>query len=272
MNENEASEALTKEFSKIAPSKDDLSAIYNGKYGNTPDLGWGPKLRSRFKYYTPDDYYEAAVNNLVTPGCSWADIGCGRDIFPSNASLAEKLSKKADYLLGIDPDENINQNAYLNERFKGVLEEYTPNRKYDLVTLRMVAEHIANPESTIQELKKLSKPGGLVVIYTPNKWAPMSILARLTPMSMHHFFKKMLWDTEERDTFPVQFKMNTRKRLNHLFESKGFEEIYFSYLDDCRIFTKLYSLKYLELSLWRFFAALGLRYPENCLMGIYRMR
>jgi len=250
----------------------DLRETYDQKYGNKPDLGWGPKLRLKFDYYTPDDYYEATVKNLLKEGFSWADIGCGRNIFPSNPDLAEKLAQKAGYLLGVDPDENIYDNPYLDEKFKGTVDEYKPEREFDLITLRMVAEHVVDPDVAIQGLRNMARSGSLIVVYTPSKWAPMSILARFTPIGVHHFFKKLLWSTEERDTFPVQFKMNTRKRLKELFGSQGFDEVHFSYLDDCRIFSKAYVLKYLELSLWRTFKMLGLRYPEACLLGVYRLR
>ncbi len=254
----------------IGPSKDDLLAIYEGKYGNKPDLGWGPKMRLRFDYFTPDDHYEAIVNKLVVEGCTWADVGCGRDIFPSNKGLAESLSRRSSYLLGIDPDENIRDNPLLSEGFQGVIEDYVTNRQYDVVTLRMVAEHIADPKSAMTGIDKLIKHGGCVVIYTPNKWAPMSIWARSTPLSVHHFFKKILWNTEERDTFPVQFKMNTRNALCRLLQSSGFKEEYFSYLDDCRTFQKFSSLNSLELNARRMLNGMKLHYPENCLLGVYR--
>ena len=270
MRENSIS--LAKEVRTLAPSKEDLHTVYDEKYGNKQDIGWGPKLRSSFDYFTPDDYYEAVIMNLAKDNFSWVDIGCGHNIFPSNPELAIKLAQKAGFLLGIDPDENINDNLLLTEKFKGTIDEYNPKRKFDLITLRMVAEHIVNPDLTLEGIKKLAESGSLVVIYTPNKWAPSSILARYTPISVHHFFKKILWDTDERDTFPVQFRMNTREKLKALFQSKGFDEVYFTNLDDCRFFSKIYMLKYAELIFWRILKSLRIRYPESCLLGIYIMR
>jgi hypothetical protein len=52
-------------------------------------------MRLSFGYFTPDDHYEVLVARLVTSGCHWADIGCGRDIFPSNPQLARDLVARA---------------------------------------------------------------------------------------------------------------------------------------------------------------------------------
>jgi hypothetical protein len=61
-----------------------LLEVVRHKYGASGPTGWAPRLRSHFGYFTPDDIYEAAVASLVTPKTAWLDVGCGRDIFPSN--------------------------------------------------------------------------------------------------------------------------------------------------------------------------------------------
>jgi hypothetical protein len=108
-----------------------------------------------------------------------------------------------------------------------------------------------------------------VVIYTVNRWSPASLISRVVPFGLHHPIKHMLWKTEEKDTFPVAYRMNTRRRLRRLFEGHGFREVAFNYLDDCRTFAGSRPLLFMELSVRRGLNALGLRYPENCLLGVY---
>jgi 2-polyprenyl-3-methyl-5-hydroxy-6-metoxy-1,4-benzoquinol methylase len=252
------------------PTDEGLAELFRNKYSDWENVGWGPKLRARFGYFTPDDYYEALVANLVIPGSNWADVGCGRDIFPSNRDLARDLSSRAGYVLGIDPDPNIRENEFLSEAVQGMIDDYVPGRLYDVVTLRMVAEHVEHPASAITSISRMLKPGGHAVIYTPHKWAVLSIFARLTPLSAHHFFKKILWNTEERDTFPVQFKMNTGAKLGQLFHAAGFTEAHFELIDDCRVFQNYYPLSYLELLVHKLFTVLRLPYPECCIIGVYR--
>jgi hypothetical protein len=47
-------------------------------------------------------------------------------------------------------------------------------------------------------------------------------------------------------------------------------EAAFVRLDDCRTFARFRSLSELELQAMRSCRALGLPYPEHCLLGIYR--
>lgn len=255
-----------------APDPAQLRAIFDAKYRAAGGLGWGPRQRLRFGYYTPDDHYEALVASLVFDGCRWADVGCGRNIFPSNGSLARALTDRAGFVAGIDPDANINDNALLDEKFCGPIEDYKTARRFDLITLRMVAEHIARPRPVVAKLGEVAAPGCLVVIYTPSKYAPASIIASLTPMRVHHLAKKLLWRSQERDTFPVAYKMNSRSTLARLFSGNGFEEVLFRRLDDCRASLRFRYLNFLELSAWTVFRRLGLRYPETCLLGVYRKR
>jgi 2-polyprenyl-3-methyl-5-hydroxy-6-metoxy-1,4-benzoquinol methylase len=248
----------------------DLEQVFRLKYGDDPlALDWGPRIRWRFGYFSPDEHYEAVVNRLVIPGCDWLDVGCGRNIFPSNRPLAKLLAQRCALLVGVDPDETINDNDLVHERVRQSIEDYHTSRTFDLVTLRMAAEHVADPGRTLTTLARLTRRGGKVVIYTVNRWSPVPILTWLVPFQLHHLPKRVLWRTDPKDTFPVAYRMNTRKTLRRLFEEHGFSESEFRYLDDCRTLMRFRATLILELSLWRCLRALWLTYPENCLLGVY---
>jgi 2-polyprenyl-3-methyl-5-hydroxy-6-metoxy-1,4-benzoquinol methylase len=251
----------------LAPS---VREILTMKYGPSQTMGWGPRLRSQFNYRTPDDWYEALIFEQVTPDTVWLDVGCGRSMFPRNTRLAEILSQRCHLLVGADPSDNIDANPFVQQRSKCTIEEFETDLQFDLITLRMVAEHIRDPKSSIRALSRLTKAGGLVVIYTVWKWSPASIAAALTPMSFHHIAKRFLWGTQERDTFPVEYRMNTRSKLSALFNEAGFAEQNFFYLDDCRSSHRFKTLNALELTMWRFLRTLGLHYPERCILATYR--
>jgi ubiquinone/menaquinone biosynthesis C-methylase UbiE len=226
-------------------------------------------MRLRFNYYSPDEYYEAVVNKLVTSNCSWLDVGCGRYVFPNNTNLARSLANRCALLVGVDPDETIEENTFVHSRIRTTIEDFLSDRMFDLVTLRMVVEHFAHPESVVQSLSRLTKPGGKVVVYTINRWSAVSLITWLTPFKLHHPIKSLLWGAEEKDTFPVTYRMNTRNVLLRLFQQSGFAEQYFTYLDDCRSLSRFRVTQFLELCSWRVMRAFGCRYPENCLLGIY---
>lgn len=253
----------------LTPTKDELAKIFAAKY-DKHQVGWGPKMRLAFEYFTPDDYYECLVNKLVRPGVAWADVGCGRDIFPSNSALAETLAKRCGYLFGIDPDPNIRENTLLHEHFEGPLEGHQVSNQFDLVTLRMVAEHIAYPEPSVRKIAELLKPSGVAVVYTPNRWSPVPVVTALVPNRFHYRLRRLVTNVQERDVFPTRFLLNTRADLHRYFAKYGLSEMFFAYVDDCQTFSGFRVLNYMELGLQRILRGLSIRYPENCLIGVYQ--
>ncbi|MBI5086334.1 MAG: methyltransferase domain-containing protein [Acidobacteria bacterium] len=237
--------------------------------GPWEELGWAPRLRARFGYSSPEDYYEALVDSLVGEQTEWIDIGGGSSVFPSNAKLAGILAGRCRRLVAVDPSPNVLENPFAHERVHAFLENYDDSAGFTLATARMVVEHVARPYEFTRKLSQIIRPGGRVVIYTVNRWAPVTVLSGATPMWFHHAGKKMLWSTEEKDTFPVVYQMNTRSRLRELFSSAGFRETLFLRLDDCRTFGRWPVTLAAELSLWKMLQCIGLPYPESCLLGMY---
>ncbi len=76
-------------------TQSDLEEIFRIRHDDFDRLGRAPRMRLRFNYYSPDECYEAVVNKLGTSNGSWPDVGCGRNIFPSNIRLADILSNAA---------------------------------------------------------------------------------------------------------------------------------------------------------------------------------
>ena len=95
--------------SVLPPPAPTLAKIFRGKYGEPAALGWGPAMRQRFGYYTPDDHYEAAGCELVRPATRGLDVGCGRELFPSNRALAAELAQRGARLVGVDPDATLEE-------------------------------------------------------------------------------------------------------------------------------------------------------------------
>ncbi len=150
-----------------------------------------------------------------------------------------------------------------------MLEDYRDLRGFDLATMRMVVEHVVHPAEFVASLNRLVRPGGKAVVYTVNRWAPVTLISSNTPMWFHHAAKRVLWHTREEDTFPVRYLMNTRSRLRRIFGGAGFREAWFSHLDDCRTLARWRTTLTLELGLWKVLNSVGLRYPETCLLGVY---
>ena len=254
------------------PTRADLEAVFEQKYGSLEETGWGPRMRRRFDYFTPDDHYEAVVRQLIEQGTTWLDVGCGRNLFPSNQALARELSARCALLVGVDPDETLSENPYVHEKVIGSIDAFESERRFDVVTMRMVAEHVRDPEQVARRLAACARPGGAVVVYTVNRYSPIPLLTTVVPLALRHPIKKFLWRTESKDTFPTFFRMNSRRRLAQLMGAVGFDESSFRYLDDCRTLARFRPLSWTELTVRRALRAVGLCYPESCLLGIYRRR
>jgi SAM-dependent methyltransferase len=252
------------------PDAATLAQIFRLKYGPEDQLGWGPRLRRSYGYDNPDDWYESLLSLLVVRGTRWLDIGCGRELCPSNRPLAQILAARAARLTGLDPDPTLQENPYVHEKVAGGIDDWDGKQGFDLVTLRMVAEHIADPQACVRGVERALASGGMGVIYTVFAYAPMPLLTRLAPMSLRHVIKHWLWRTDKKDTFPTCFKMNTRDRLRRLFLGVGMQEVAFERLDDCRTFARFRSLSELELKLRAACRFFGMPYPEHCIVGVYQ--
>lgn len=252
-----------------APDNEQLVDVFQQKYGPLEQLNWSPALRWKFGYFNPDDVYEALMNTLVSTETKWLDVGCGRNIFPSNHKLSQILADRCKLLVGVDPDETLNDNPYVHEKVLGMMDDFSDERQFDLITMRMVAEHVANPEDLMRSLTRVTAPGGRVVVYTVYKYSPVPLITNLVPFWLHNPAKRVLWGTEPEDTFPTCFRMNTQKTLNDLFAGHGFTEKLFLRLDDCRTFSGFKPLAWMELALRGLLNRIGLRYPEYCLVGVY---
>jgi 2-polyprenyl-3-methyl-5-hydroxy-6-metoxy-1,4-benzoquinol methylase len=252
------------------PDRAALRQMFHLRYGAPDRLGWGPRLRLAHEYFTPDDVYEALVAGLVAPGTRWLDVGCGRELFPNNPGLAATLSRRCARLTGVDPDPTLQENPWLHEKVAAGIDAYDGGAAFDLVTLRMVAEHIADPAACVRGVARALAPGGLAVVFTVFAGSPMPLLTRAAPMGLRHKVKAWLWGTQPKDTFPTTFRMNTRGALRRAFAGVGMHEVAFARLDDCRTFARFRWLHELELRAMRVCRALRVPYPEHCLLGCYR--
>ena len=93
------------------------------------------------------------------------DIGCGA------GSDLRTFRQMGWTVKGIEVNESACDHARQAglEVFCGTLTQARfPDNTFDIVRLRHVLEHLADPDRTLAEIKRILKPGGRVVIITPN--------------------------------------------------------------------------------------------------------
>ena len=172
-------------------------------------------------------------------------------------------------MIAVDPSANVLRNEFARERVQARLEEYAPGPVFDLATLRMVVEHVDAPDAFARALAGAMRPGGMVVIFTVNRWAPITLVSGVVPFRFHHALKRVVWGGDEEDTFPVCYLLNTRATLQRTLAPHGLREAAFARLDDLSTFGTFPRLGGIELAAWRAMRSLALPYPESCLLGIY---
>lgn len=97
------------------------------------------------------------------------DVGCGRGEF------ARELRKKNCEVVGIDISPVVIENSKncLNKSFCFDLEQKTwpvelTSMRFDLIVASELVEHLFNPEAFLKKVRNLIKPGGEMIITTPN--------------------------------------------------------------------------------------------------------
>src|SRR5205814_257781 len=111
------------------------------------------------------------------PGYRILDAGCGRTM-----PFSKALSRVAE-VLGVDLDTSL---ATDNRRTPfGVRADLSrlpvASEAFDMVISRSVVEHLDKPGVVFSEFARVLRPGGKVVIITPNKYDYVSVIAGLTP-------------------------------------------------------------------------------------------
>jgi len=148
----------------------------------------------------------------VRPGMKVLDAGCGTYRTCSRAELRKDI-----HIVGIDKDPAVEENPFCNEALVCDL-SYLPldDASFDLIHCRWVIEHIENPLRTFHEFARVLKPGGRLLVLTPNIFHYATIAARLTP----HWFHRW-WRQEGEEPFSTYYRANCPRKLRSLCMKAG---------------------------------------------------
>jgi 2-polyprenyl-3-methyl-5-hydroxy-6-metoxy-1,4-benzoquinol methylase len=153
------------------------------------------------------------------------DVGCG------SGKFVQYLRQKNIKAFGLEPADPLFNNFLADKKhfYKLTLGDYlktNPAQLYGLITVIDVIEHVRHPDTLLQDASKLLKPGGILIISTPDV---SSTLARITG-KYWHFYNKYHLSYLSRITIT-----NTASR-------HGLTEVYYNHLPKAKSLG--YSLEY----------------------------
>jgi O-antigen biosynthesis protein len=177
---------------------------------------------------TPEGFYEVntrphgsqmKVVALVDPPGRVLDVGC------STGYLAERLQKRGSTVIGIDMDERAAELArrFCEAVYVGDIETmelpFEPG-SFDAVVCGDLIEHLRAPQAVLARLRPLLRPGGRLVLSTPNiaNWAMRLGL-------LFGRFRYTDWGILAR----THTHLFTRKTLRECLESAGYRVEVFDY-------------------------------------------
>jgi SAM-dependent methyltransferase len=176
------------------------------------------------KYYAGRKFsraqYQELIRQHVAAGHRLLDAGCGRDL-----EFSREFSDDVQ-VVGIDMEPDLQtRNQSSPYAVRGDLERLPfPSDSFDLIISRSVIEHLADPPRVFSEFHRTLKPGGKVILSTPNKYDYVSILASITPYRWHQILVSKIVGVSEDDVFPTLYRANTLSALRKKLTGAGFTE------------------------------------------------
>jgi SAM-dependent methyltransferase len=187
---------------------------------------WLPRFRKhelRERFYPPDfrgmyDRFSDVIHEYVRAGDLMLDAGCGSGrVFQYTFDDVQRPRR----IVGVDVTEEPRANRNIDAAVRADLGAL-PFRDglFDIAISSHVAEHLTQPERVFGELARVLRPGGRLLLLTPNRWHYVTVGSALLPHRMHLAYNR--WrGVDAHDIFPTRYRANTARRLRSLYEDAG---------------------------------------------------
>ncbi len=150
----------------------------------------------RFRW---DIYFSLLKENLAASRF-WLDAGAGENKVVGQYDALE-------FKVGLDSRKPLaNPKNFVRARLEALPFK---NGSFNLVSARYVLEHLERPELVWAEWRRVLKPGGRVLVQTPNILSYISFLPRVLPYRLKRYFLVRFFLISPKDIF------RTHHRFNH---------------------------------------------------------
>lgn len=181
------------------------------------------KQQFRDRFYPPAfrgmyDRFSDVIHEYVRLGDLMLDAGCGSGrVFQYRFDDAQRPR----LIVGVDRTDEPRANRNVDAAARADLAALPfPDATFDVAISSHVAEHLTQPERVFRELARVLKPGGRLLVLTPNRWHYVTVSSALLPHAFHLAYNR--WrGVDTHDIFPTVYRANTAGRLRSLYEAAG---------------------------------------------------
>jgi ubiquinone/menaquinone biosynthesis C-methylase UbiE len=163
--------------------------------------------------------YKQVLERNVRPGMTILHAGCGWDKHDVSRPYRDTCR-----VVGVDLDPGVEARFHSEFHLAPLSEMPFRPETFDVIACEYVLEHVQDPPAAFAEMRRVLRPGGRIVVLTPNLFSYKSLIARLTPHEFHHIVGRVRYGAgHEEDMYPTVFRCNTARRLRRVARATGFE-------------------------------------------------
>jgi SAM-dependent methyltransferase len=222
--------------------------------------------------------YGRLVDDLLTPNTRWLDAGGGHMVLETTgADQEEAMVRKVALVACCDLEfASLARHRSIKHRVCATLDSLPfGERKFDLVTLNSVAEHLEHPVKVLSEFARVLAPDGRVVIHTTNVSSYGARLVtfgrRILPESFVMALIRFMDFREEEDVFPTYYRINTARSMSEAAACAGFSCEQVLLLPARPLFYFIGPLSAIELAASRLLMSMGAQnFAASVIVGVYR--
>jgi SAM-dependent methyltransferase len=215
-------------------------------------------------------HYARMLEAAAAAASSWLDLGCGFDFVRNGATFTMPAGNCR--AVGLDMDATaLRQHTRLSQRVVGNGETLPFGRgTFDLVTMNMVMEHVKTPRLLFAEVNRVLRPGGVLLLHTPNAVGYTTLATRMVPTALRAPLAARIQGRTEDDLYPTYYRANSVKDLRRLGKNNGLEVQQIEQIESSPMFASVPILLLPELMFIRLLRTMRLHSMRPCLLARFR--